>query len=46
MLVAPIAGVLVDRWDKRKVFGFTHVRVARFQFLLIPGMLAMVCPLL
>ena len=25
MLLAPIAGVLVDRWDKRKVLGFTHV---------------------
>ena len=25
MLLAPIAGVLVDRWDKRKVVGFTHV---------------------
>jgi MFS family permease len=25
MLIAPIAGVLVDRWDKRKVLGFTHV---------------------
>jgi MFS family permease len=25
MLLAPIAGVLVDRWDKRKVIGFTHL---------------------
>jgi len=25
MLLAPIAGVLVDRWDKRKVVGFTHL---------------------
>ncbi|MCX6844241.1 MAG: MFS transporter [candidate division WOR-3 bacterium] len=25
MLLAPIAGVLVDRWDKRKVLGFTHI---------------------
>ena len=25
MLLAPIAGVLVDRWDKRKMLGFTHV---------------------
>jgi len=25
MLLAPIAGVLVDRWDKRKVLGFMHV---------------------
>ena len=25
MLLAPIAGVLVDRWDRRKVLGFTHV---------------------
>jgi MFS family permease len=25
MLLAPIAGVLVDRWDKRKILGFTHV---------------------
>ena len=25
MLIAPIAGVLVDRWDKRKVLGFTHI---------------------
>ena len=25
MLLAPIAGVLVDRWDKRRVLGFTHV---------------------
>jgi MFS family permease len=25
MLIAPIAGVLVDRWDKRKVLGLTHI---------------------
>jgi MFS family permease len=25
MVLAPIAGVLVDRWDKRKVLGFTHL---------------------
>ena len=25
MLLAPIAGVLVDRWDKRKIVGFAHV---------------------
>jgi MFS family permease len=25
MLLAPIAGVLVDRWDKRKVVGFAHI---------------------
>jgi MFS family permease len=25
MLLAPIAGVLVDRWDRRKVVGFTHL---------------------
>ncbi len=25
MLLAPIAGVLVDRWDKRKMLGFTHL---------------------
>jgi MFS family permease len=25
LLLAPIAGVLVDRWDKRKVVGFTHL---------------------
>ncbi|MBM3331697.1 MFS transporter [candidate division WOR-3 bacterium] len=25
MLLAPIAGVLVDRWDKRKVIGLTHL---------------------
>jgi MFS family permease len=25
MLIAPIAGVLVDRWDKRKVLGYTHI---------------------
>ena len=25
MLLAPIAGVLVDRWDKRKVIGFAHI---------------------
>jgi MFS family permease len=25
MFLAPIAGVLVDRWDKRKVLGFAHV---------------------
>ena len=25
MLLAPIAGVLVDRWDKRRMLGFTHI---------------------
>jgi MFS family permease len=25
MLIAPIAGVLVDRWDKRKVLGYAHL---------------------
>jgi MFS family permease len=25
MLLAPIAGVLIDRWDRRKVLGFTHI---------------------
>ncbi|MBM3313476.1 MFS transporter, partial [candidate division WOR-3 bacterium] len=25
MFIAPVAGVLVDRWDKRKVLGFTHI---------------------
>ncbi len=25
MLLAPIAGVLVDRWDKRRVLGVTHL---------------------
>jgi MFS family permease len=25
MLLAPIAGVLVDRWDKRKIVGFAHL---------------------
>jgi len=25
MVLAPFAGVLVDRWDKRKVLGFTHL---------------------
>jgi MFS family permease len=25
MVLAPIAGVLVDRWDRRKVLGFTHL---------------------
>jgi MFS family permease len=25
MLFAPIAGVLADRWDKRKIIGFAHI---------------------
>lgn len=25
MFIAPIAGVLVDRWDKRKVLGYAHL---------------------
>ena len=28
MLLAPIAGVLVDRWDKRKVVGVAHITQA------------------
>ena len=25
LLLAPVAGVLVDRWDKRRVLGYTHL---------------------
>ena len=28
MLLAPIAGVLVDRWDKRKIVGYAHIMQA------------------
>ncbi len=28
MLLAPIAGVLADRWDKRKIIGFAHLTQA------------------